>query len=141
MTLHRSLTADFLITMKRFLFLLVAFCVVAAAPAFSEEQAINSTTLVGKWKYEDETIERLVRYDFRADGTFVAEMQQAGSVARKLDGQWAVEDGMLVMTYKNDSLAQMPPGQQERDRIMRADESSFTIEFPGEHRRTYWRDK
>jgi uncharacterized protein (TIGR03066 family) len=127
--------------MRRSLFLLLAICVAAVLPAFAEEQAIDGKKLIGKWKYEADNGERVVRYDFRADGTFVAQLQHGGEVARRLSGRWAVEDVTLVMIYDNDSHAIMEPGRRDHERIMRVDETSFTIEFPGEHRRTYWRDK
>jgi hypothetical protein len=104
-------------------------------------QSIDKDKLVGQWRYEDAQQHLLVSYVFRPDGTFTSELRQNGELVRKLEGFWAISGEMLVYTYTNDSRGQGQPGLQERDRLIRIDESSYTIEAGDQARRTYWRVK
>jgi uncharacterized protein (TIGR03066 family) len=115
--------------------LLVAFLPVCA------EQPIDKKKLVGQWRYEDEQQHVVVSYVFRPDGTFTSEMRQNGEQVRKLEGVWGIDGEMLVYTYSKDSLGQGEPGLQERDRLIRIDDSSYTIEAGDKARRTYFRVK
>ncbi len=47
----------------------------------------------------------------------------------------------LVYTYEKDSVGQVGAGARERDRLIRLDESSYTIEGGDGGQRTYWRVK
>jgi hypothetical protein len=68
-------------------------------------------------------------------------MRQNGEQVRKLEGVWGIDGEMLVYTYSRDSLGQGEPGLQERDRLVRIDDSSYTIEAGDKARRTYFRVK
>ena len=124
--------------MNRCLLLLALLVVFLPARA---AQSIDKEKLVGKWRYENEQQHVLVSYVFRPDGTFTSELRQNGEQVRKLEGLWAINGEMLVYTYTNDSRGQGEPGLQERDRLVRIDESSYTIEAGDQARRTYWRVK
>ena len=128
----------FLLFMNRCLLLLgllVVFLPVRAA------QPIDKQKLVGEWRYENEQEHVSVSYVFRPDGTFVSELRQNGEQVRKEEGRWAIDGEMLVYTYTKDSRGQMASGLEERDRLIRIDESSYTIEAGDQARRTYWRVK
>jgi uncharacterized protein (TIGR03066 family) len=124
--------------MNRCLLLLALLVVFLPARA---AQSIDKEKLVGKWRYENEQQHVLVSYVFRPDGTFTSELRQNGEQVRKLEGLWAIDGEMLVYTYTKDSLGQGEPGLQERDRLVRIDDSSYTIEAGDQAQRTYWRVK
>ncbi len=120
-------------------FVLLAL-LIAFLPARAD-QPIDKQKLVGEWRYENEQEHVLVSYVFRPDGTFVSELRQNGEQVRKEEGRWAIDGEMLVYTYTKDSRGQMAPGLEERDRLIRIDESSYTIEAGDNARRTYFRVK
>ena len=128
----------FLLSMNRCLLLLALLVTFLPARA---EQVIDKQGLVGEWGYKDEPKHILIRYVFRPDGTFTSELRANGEQVRKLEGLWAIDGEMLVYTYTKDSLGQGEPGLQERDRLVRIDESSYTIEAGDNARRTYFRVK
>ena len=123
--------------MKRCLLLLTLL--VAILPVRAEEP-IDKKKLLGQWRYEDEQQHVVVSYVFRPDGTFTSEMRQNGEQVRKLEGLWTLEGELLVYTYTNDSLGQ-GDGLKERDRLIRIDDSSYTIESGDKAQRTYFRVK
>ena len=96
--------------------------------------------LVGEWRFEDEQQHILVSYVFRPNGTFTSELRQNDEQVRKLEGLWAIDGEMLVYTYTKDSLGQ-GDGLKERDRLVRIDDSSYTIESGDKAQRTYFRVK
>ncbi len=105
------------------------------------DQPIDAQKLVGEWRYEDEQQHVVVSYVFRADGTFTSELQQNGEQVRELEGRWAINGEILLYTYSKDSLT---PGESrllERDRLIRIDETSYTIESGDRAQRTYFRVK
>ena len=123
--------------MKRCLLLftlLVAFLPVRA------EQSIDKKKLVGQWRYEEEQQHIVVSYVFRPDGTFTSELRANGEQVRKLEGLWTIDGELLVYTYTKDSLGQ-GDGLKERDRLIRIDDSSYTIESGDKAQRTYFRVK
>jgi hypothetical protein len=124
--------------MKRYL-LPLAF-LLAFLPAHAG-QSSDKEKLIGTWRYEDATHHLAVSYIFRPDGRFTSELWQNGERARKLEGLWAIDGEMLLYIYTNDSRGQAQTDLRERDRLIRIDESSYTIEAGDQARRTYWRVK
>jgi uncharacterized protein (TIGR03066 family) len=108
---------------------------VTAEPPIDKEKL-----LVGEWRFEDEQQHVLVSYVFRPNGTFASELRQNGEQVRKLEGLWTLEGDLLVYTYTKDSLGQ-GDGLKERDRLLRIDDSSYTIESGDKAQRTYFRVK
>jgi hypothetical protein len=121
-------------------FLLLTLTLIPLLPARAE-QPTGEQKLVGEWRYEDDQQHLLVRYVFRSNGTFSSELWRKGELGRKLEGLWAIEGNMLVYIYTSDSRGQGQPGLQERDRLLRIDESSYTIEAGDKAQRTYFRVK
>ena len=105
------------------------------------ESDFDPAKLVGEWRYENEAQNQAARYVFRADDTFTAELFQGGESVRKFTGRWKIEEGMIVYTYETDSLEKVFAGARERDRLIRLDESSYTIEGGDGGQRSYWRVK
>ena len=120
-------------------FVLLAL-LIALLPARAD-QPIDKQKLVGEWRYENEQEHVVVRYVFRRDGTFVSDLLRNGEQVRKEEGLWKIDGEMLVYTYTKDSRGQMEPGLEERDRLIRIDESSYTIEAGDNTPRTYFRVK
>jgi uncharacterized protein (TIGR03066 family) len=120
-------------------FVLLAL-LIAFLPARAD-QPIDKQKLVGEWRYENEQEHVVVRYVFRRDGTFVSDLLRNGEQVRKEEGLWKIDGEMLVYTYTKDSRGQMEPGLEERDRLIRIDESSYTIEAGDNTPRTYFRVK
>ena len=105
------------------------------------QSAFDPAKLVGEWRYENEAQNQVARYVFRADDTFTAELFQGGESIRKFTGHWNIEEGMIIYTYETDSLEKVFAGARERDRLIRLDESSYTIEGGDGGQRSYWRMK
>ena len=123
------------------LFLSVILSLILFAPCRADS-AFDPTKLVGEWRYENEPQNQQARYVFGADGTFTAELLQGGESLRKFTGRWTIEEGMMIVyTYETDSVAKVGPGSRERDRLIRLDESSYTIEGGDGGQRSYWRVK
>jgi len=127
--------------MNRSFLLLLLLSLALLVPCRAEEPAFDPTKLVGEWRYENEPQKQVAQYAFRADGTFTAELFQGGESVRKFEGRWKIEEGMILYTYEKDSLAQVGAGARERDRLIRLDESSYTIEGGDRGQRSYWRVK
>ncbi len=96
--------------------------------------------LVGQWQYETKEGE-VARQVFRADGTYVAELRKEGALIRRFEGVWRLDGDMIVYTYTADSLAQIPAGTKERDKLIRSGEDYYTIEAGDHLQRTYLRVK
>ncbi|MBA2431046.1 MAG: hypothetical protein H0V56_02895 [Chthoniobacterales bacterium] len=129
--------------MKRLLLCLLWFSLAATVHATEPETApaFDQTKLVGEWRYVDEEAKVEARYVFRADQSYTSELWRDGELARKFEGTWAVEEGMLVYTYLKDSMDQIQTGARERDRLLRIDESSYSIQAGDGGTRTYFRVK
>ena len=130
--------------MSRRLFFLLCCLLAALLPARAAEPspgAVDQEKLVGRWRYEDQANSMTAKYEFRQDRTFTAELVQGGEVTRKFEGRWAINEGMIVYTYEKDSINQVQGGARERDRLIRIDDSSYTIEGGDRGQRTYWREK
>ena len=127
------------------LILLIAFlpgggCSKEKVKVTAEQPIDKQKLLVGEWRFEDEQQHLLVSYVFRSNGTFASELRQNGEQVRKLEGLWTIEGDKLVYTYTKDSLGQ-GDGLKERDRLIRIDDSSYTIESGDKAQRTYFRVK
>jgi hypothetical protein len=119
---------------------MLLFSLAAFAPCRAEP-ALDQAKLFGEWRYENEQQKQTAQYAFRTDGTFTAELLQGGGSVRKFEGRWQIVDTWLVYTYEKDSVGQIGAGARERDRLIRLDESSYTIEGGDGGQRTYWRVK
>jgi hypothetical protein len=124
----------------RRLFPLLLLMALAAVPGRAED-AIDPAKLIGEWRHASEEQQQVAHYVFRPDFTFTAELQKDGETQRKFEGRWRIEDGMILYTYDRDSMGQIGGGSRERDRLLRIDESSYTIEGGDGGQRTYWRVK
>jgi hypothetical protein len=122
------------------LFLSVILSLVLFAPCRAEPP-FDPAKLVGEWRYENEPQNQVARYVFGADGTFTAELFQGGESVRKFTGRWKIEEGTILYTYETDSVGKVGAGARERDRLIRLDESSYTIEGGDGGQRSYWRVK
>lgn len=109
--------------------------------AFAEESSFSKEKLRGHWRYQDEAAKTAAEYIFRADDTFTAELRQGGELVRRYDGKWEIQDEWLIYTYEKDSLGQVESGARERDRLLKLDDSSFTVEAGDRNVRTYFRVK
>jgi uncharacterized protein (TIGR03066 family) len=124
----------FLLSMNRCLLLLALLVVFLPARA---AQTTDKEKLVGTWRYQDK--EQVATYVFHPDGTFHAELRQ-GEKVRKFEGLWKIRDDLITYTYKKDSYGRAN-SVVESDRLLRVDESSYTIEAGDRNQRTYWRVK
>ncbi len=128
--------------MRLALFSLFLFATLTSSlPAGEPEGAPERQKLVGQWRYQDEINNQIAHYQFRPDGTFTGELRHNAEVVRKFEGRWTVENGMILYTYDKDSMNQVGGGARERDRLLRIDDSSYTIEAGDGGQRTYWRVK
>lgn len=127
--------------MARPLFILLTLLLTSLAARSADELPADAQKLIGHWQYEAQGEAPGARYDFRPDGSFTAELYKGDEVQRTMSGQWKVEEGMIVYTYESDSLSQIASGARERDRLIRVDESSYTIQGGDGGQRTYWRMK
>lgn len=116
-------------------FLAVPFLIFATLGFCLAEPPLETGKLVGTWRYQDK--DQVSTYVFHSDGTFNAELQR-GEKVRKFQGLWAVKEGMITYTYEKDSYGRAN-SVIERDRLIRLDESSYTIEAGDRNQRTYWR--
>lgn len=94
----------------------------------------DATKLAGTWRYEGES--RVATYTLAADGTFSAELREGVNTA-KFKGRWKLDEGAIEYTYHEGNA--MSVG--DRDKLLRVDETSFTIEAGDGQQRTYWRVK
>ena len=96
--------------------------------------------LVGQWKHETEE-GTVARQWFRANGTCMSELRRGDELIRKFEGLWRLDGDMIVYTHTVDSLAQIPVGTEERDKLIRVAEDYYTIEGGDHLERTYFRVK
>ena len=95
---------------------------------------------VGQWQHEEKE-GLMAQYVFRANGSYTGELRREGELVRKFEGLWRIDEGMIIYTYTSDSLAQVPIGTTEKDRIVGVSEDSYTIEAGDHLQRTYFRVK
>lgn len=115
----------------------VCFLTFAALGPCVAEPPAETSKLAGTWRYQDK--EQVSTYVFHPEGTFNAELRTDEKV-RKFEGLWVIEKGMITYTYKKDSYGRAN-SVVESDRLIRLDESSYTIEAGDGNQRTYWRVK
>ncbi len=109
-------------------------------PKPSKPVKAEAAKLVGQWRYDDKA-GQIATYVFKDNGSYTAELRRDQNVVRKFSGLWRMADGMIVYTYLSDSLGQVNEGAVEKDRLMRIDADSYTIEAGDHLLRTYFRVK
>ncbi len=120
--------------------LLLLLVTMAVLPPCKADLSAEEQKLVGQWKHE--TAEGTVaRQWFRANGTSMAELRRGDELIRKFESLWRLDGDMIVYTHTVDSLAQIPVGTEERDKLIRVAEGYYTIEGGDHLQRTYFRVK
>ena len=94
----------------------------------------DAAELAGTWRYQGDA--RVATYFLSADGTFSAELSEGTSVA-KFKGKWKLADGTIEYSYYEGTTKSVV----DRDKLLRVDETSFTIQVADGNQRTYWRVK
>lgn len=120
---------------------LLCLLLFGALVAFAAEASYSKEKLRGHWRFQDEEKGITADYTFREDDSFVAELREGGSLVRRFEGKWRIEDEWLIYTYEKDSLGQVGDGARERDRLLSLDDSSYSIEGGDRSVRTYFRVK
>ena len=118
--------------MKRALILII--CMMASCAG---AQTSRRDSLIGEWRYADRT--QSCHYAFKNDGTFTGEVMYRRKLISKFRGRWAVTGNALLYTYVSDALGRIPPGAQDRDKLVGIQKNSFLIEAADGSRRRYLR--
>ncbi len=103
-------------------------------PLYGASSDLDPAKLVGTWRYEGDA--RVATYILVQDGTFAAELREGTNVA-KFTGRWKIADGTIEYTYYEGNAKSV----EDRDKLLRVDETSFTIATSDGQQRTYWRVK
>jgi hypothetical protein len=93
--------------------------------------------IVGEWRYADETM--TCQYVLSSDGRFNGETTLRGRPLSKFTGLWSVEDKTVLYRYTADKLKRIPAGTIDRDKLLKVEKDSFTVEVADGSRRRYVR--
>jgi len=126
--------------MQRAFYLLLLLVLGGLTPCRGE-LSDQEKKLVGEWQYEDKDAQIVARHLFREDGTYTADVRQAGELLRKFDGLWRIEENMIVYSYTADSAGELAPGMVEKDLLVAISDSAYTVETGDHQNRTYFRVK
>jgi hypothetical protein len=118
--------------MKRALVLIICLL-----PCCAGVQASNRNSLVGEWRYADQT--QSCHYAFKRDGTFSGEVVYRNKLISKFKGRWTVTGDVLRYTYLSDALGRIPPGAKDRDKLIGIQKDFFLIEAADGSQRRYLR--
>ena len=114
--------------------LVLTFCLMASCAGV---QTTNRNSLVGEWRYTDQT--QSCHYSFKGDGTFTGEVMLQKKLISKFKGRWTVNGDALGYTYLSDALGRIPAGAKDRDNLIEIQKDSFLIEAADGSRRRYLR--
>jgi len=108
----------------------------AAAP---DDVEVAPGQLTGHWRYTDDTGGVTSDYTFAADGTFTANIVQHGKVSWEWAGKWSLDGNVLHYEFTKSSLAQLPAGTKDSDKVVEVAKDYYVI-LPGDgHKRKFER--
>ncbi len=93
--------------------------------------------LVGEWRYADQVM--TCQNVLGPDGRFHGETTFQGRPLSKFTGHWSVEGETLLYRYTSDKLKRIPAGTIDRDKLVKVEKDSITIEVADGSRRRYVR--